>query len=319
MTLKGLCGIEGARLDNPLRKIDVVFSADYGYIPHLATAVTSLLETNKERVADIWVITDAGTTLRFQQLVEDVRHRYGLALRILPIGASSFAGLYVSGHVSWAAYSRFLIGDLLPERVSWALYLDSDLLVVSSISTILEATARQPNSPSPIVFAVPRDSGEHLEQLGFGGSRYFNSGVLLIDLKLWREEGLGHKLFEKGKEVFGRIHLWDQDVLNLVLEGRWSELPGEFNETQVKAKSDSHCIVHFVGGTKPWMVGGQHPYRADYLRYRSMTPFWPFFPKGLGKFLRKLLLPRPLQRPVRTLRKLGRKALRKLRGFQANS
>lgn len=309
---------EGSGLvDQTPRTIDVVFSADYSYLPHLATAVTSLLETNQEKVANIWVITDAGATRRFKHLVDDVASRYGFAVRNLSIDSARFARLYVSGHVSWATYARFLLGELLPHDVSRVLYLDSDLIVVSSLSEMLDFDRLGDNSSTPIVWAVARDTGEHLKPLGFTGRQYFNAGVLLVDLERWRTEKIGEELFLKGEEVFGRIHLWDQDVLNLVLENRWSELPGVFNETQVAARSDDYRIVHFVGGTKPWMVGGRHPYRNDYRRFRRMTPFWPFLPQGLGKVLRKRVLPRPLQRPVKTVRKMGRKVRRALGVFRA--
>lgn len=296
-------------------RIDVVFSADSGYVPHLATAVTSLLETNHELVSRVWVITDAGDNPKFRRFQKDIAERYEVSPIALDVDSSRFESVYVSGHVSWATYSRFLLGELLPGDVRDVLYLDSDLIVVGSLEDMLADDGRCGGLDEPIVRAVARDSGRHLEQFGFRSQQYFNAGVLLVDLDAWRREGIQAKLFRCAEDFFGKLHLWDQDVLNLVLEGRWSELGGRFNETAVYAKSPEARIIHFVGGTKPWMVGGRHPYRKEYRLYRSLTPFWPYFPQGLMRFLRKRFLPRSFQRPRRTLRRLGRRIRRLLGGI----
>ena len=297
-------------MTNPAPGLDVVFSSDRSYVPHLATAVTSLLETNRSLVTRVWVMTNAGDSRPFLRFQEDVRKRYGLKPRALHVEEEQFDRVYVSGHVSWATYARFLLGELLPLDAQAVLYLDSDLIVVGPLNGILDRSAVTPEDTRSIVRAVPRDSGHHLEEFGFRSDRYFNAGVLLVDLEQWRREGIQDQLFERAEQLFGKLHLWDQDVLNLVLEGRWSELPGHFNETALETKSADARIVHFVGGTKPWMVGGQHPYRDDYRRYRALTPFWPYVPEGLGKYLRKRVLPRPLQRPKKTLRRIGRRIRR---------
>jgi lipopolysaccharide biosynthesis glycosyltransferase len=297
-------------MTNSTPGFDVVFSSDRSYVPHLATAVTSLLETNLSLVARVWVMTNARDSRPFLRFQEDVRKRYGLKPRALHVDEDRFRSVYVSGHVSWATYARFLLGELLPIDAQTVLYLDSDLVVVGPLDGILDRSGVASGDTRPIVRAVPRDSGHHLEEFGFRSDRYFNAGVLLVDLEQWRREGIQDQLFERAEQLFGKLHLWDQDVLNLVLEDKWSELPGHFNETALETKSADARIVHFVGGTKPWMVGGQHPYRDDYRRYRSLTPFWPYMPEGLGKYLRKRFLPRPLQRPKKTLRRIGRRIRR---------
>ena len=294
--------------------LDVVFSSDRSYVPHLATAVTSLLETNLALVARVWVMTNASESRPFLRFQEDVRKRYGLEPRALHVDEQQFDRVYVSGHVSWATYARFLLGELLPADARTVLYLDSDLIVVGPLDGILDGSASASGDTRPIVRAVPRDSGHHLEEFGFRSDRYFNAGVLLVDLEQWRLEGIQNQLFQRAEQLFGKLHLWDQDVLNLVLEGKWSELPGHLNETALENKSKDARIVHFVGGTKPWMVGGHHPYRDEYQSYRALTPFWPYVPGGLGRYLRKRLLPRPLQRPKKTIRRIGRRIRRLVGG-----
>ena len=293
--------------------LDVVFAADVTYIPHLATAVTSLLETNTELVGRLFVLTDDSASEPYRRFERDIQDRYGITAEPLRITPRLLEGLYVSGHVSSATYNRFLLGDLLPPEVSTVLYLDSDLVVTGDLTSLADATKRNlEDEACPIVWAVSRDKPDHLVKFGHSGSAYFNAGVLLVNLVKWRAEAVADSLFSTARELNGQLHLWDQDVLNLVLESRWGELPGVFNETDLKQASSSARIIHFVGGSKPWMVGSSHPHKTDYDRFRSLTPFWPYQREGLGKFLVKTFVPRPLQKPRKLVRRLGRRLRRRL-------
>lgn len=304
-----------SHVSNELSKLNVVFAADRNYIPHLATAVTSLLENNFELVQRVFVMTDAGGDRRFHNFLRDIENRYGFAPEVAEINGAELQGLYTSGHVSSASYNRFLLGDLLPQEISHALYLDCDLIVAGDLTPLLQLVQRIEMTASPIVFAAARDSGNHLVPFGHSGLPYFNAGVMLVNLRAWREQQVAKKLFGIARELYGKLHLWDQDVLNLVLESDWEPLPGEFNETQLKERSENARVVHFVGGTKPWMVGGDHPYRPDYDHYRKLTEFWPYLKGGALRHLRKRFIPRPLQKPKRTLRRLGKRVRRSLGHF----
>lgn len=289
--------------------LSVVFASDEQYVPHLATAVTSLLETNREIIDRIFVITQSSATHAFRRFTQDILARYGVEVEPCPLDPSILEGLFVSGHVSQATYNRFLIGHLIPSEVDYVLYFDSDLIVVGDLSPLLRTLQVTGLNANWVVSAVARDNPYHLKQFGHSGSKYFNAGVLLVNVIEWRRRLVAENLFETAHNLFGRLHLWDQDVLNLVLEDSWAELPGEFNETALTRRDEDSVVVHFVGGTKPWMWGSNHPYRSEYDRFRSLTPYWPYRKSGLGRYLRKRFVPRGLQKP----RKLVKRSVRLLR------
>jgi len=54
--------------------------------------------------------------------------------------------------------------------------------------------------------------------------RYFNAGVMLIDIGRWRTEHVGSKAFEFTRRHLPILQQYDQDSLNAVLAGRWKEL-----------------------------------------------------------------------------------------------
>ena len=291
-------------------RLSFVFSADRTYTPHLATAVTSLLETNLALVKDVFVITPDEHSSEMSKFAGFVASTYGLNVRFVSIDSGLLTDLFVSGHISEMTYARFLMGSLLPRSLDHVVYLDSDLVVTGQLDGLAQMEKKQ--APSTVVMAVPSDSGEHLAPYGFSGDKYFNAGVLFVDLIKWRDAGIEQKLFSVGKRLFSKLHLWDQDVLNIVLQGRWAEMPAAYNQTRRSASYSESRIVHFVGASKPWTVGGDSAHKALYDRFRSLTPFWPYIPSGLGRMLFKLLVPRPLQRPRRLFRRFLRR-LRRLR------
>lgn len=290
------------------KKLSFVFAADDGYIPHLATAVTSLLETNRELVEDIWIIGDTDKTPSREKFLFYLDERYGVRPKEVSIQSNQLDGLFVSGHVSKMTYARFLLGSLLPQDLDVVVYLDSDLVITGPLAGLVECENDWP--PNAVVGAVAHDSGHHLVQFGFGGSTYFNAGVLVINLRTWRRLNLERKLIETGRSLYRKLHLWDQDVLNLVLEGRWFELPERYNRTVTKSQRDSASVVHFVGGAKPWMVGCKHPNRRDYDFFRGLTPFSPYIKSGFRRYLFKILVPRSLQKPSRLWKRTRRRVQR---------
>lgn len=302
-----------SKAQNSVPGINVVFSADAGYVPHLATAIASLMENNPKTVSRLFVLSDACSDPGFRTLADWAKARYDAALEIVAISSQALEGLFISGHVSLATYNRFLLGDVLPRELESVLYLDCDLIVTGSLEDLGEFnwSERLPaRGPKPVVAAVARDSPAHITPFGHQGENYFNAGVLLLNLSEWRKQDVARELFSTARALFGKLHTWDQDVLNLVLEDRWVELPGEFNETTaVNERNDSARIIHFAGSVKPWMVGSNHPHRRDYDSYRALTPFSPYRKEGLGRFLFKTFVPAPLQKP----RKLVKKSLKRIR------
>lgn len=292
-------------------KLSVVFSSDRKYVPHLATALASLLETNPDFVDRVFVITNESNDKAFAKLRDFVKVRYFVDLELIQISDSVLENFQVTGHISRAAYSRLLVGSLLPVEISRVLYLDCDLVVVGDISEIGALIETADPIAEPEVLAVSADSGQHLTEFGHSGEKYFNSGVMVLNLSKWRSTRAEEKLVSFATAHAGRLHLWDQDVLNVIFEHSWVEIPGWFNDTASGTDSRESRIIHFVGATKPWMVGGWHPHRVTYNFYRSQTPYYPYLKTGLGRFLRKRLLPRWLQKPSRTVRK-ARKRLSRL-------
>ncbi|WP_188945655.1 glycosyltransferase family 8 protein, partial [Polymorphobacter multimanifer] len=287
------------------------FAADRAYLPHMATALASLLVNN------------AGLAFHFHILHTDID---GEALARLTAGVphpvtsqhlpdSAFAALPVVGHLARSAYYRLFAADVID--APQALYLDSDLIVLGDLAPLLAtdlgshaigAVENPGAAPHPGLRMRP-DSG------------YFNSGVMLLGLDAWRARSLRHTVIERIRAAPHAIRFADQCGLNAVLDGDWLRLHPRHNvisnfwqpdqsdaiatfgaEAVAEAVRDP-LIVHFTGSSKPWQLNDHHPMKQRYWQYRNQTAFRSRLADDFSiKTLVRRLLPAPVERLFRQLR-----------------
>lgn len=129
-------------------------------------------------------------------------------------------------HVSKTSLLKYYIAKVLP-RLNKALYIDSDVLVLHDLNKLYNtdiegkylAVVKDPSwfFENMHVVELP------LEARGF----YFNSGVMLMNLQKFRDDGLEAKLEDYTNNNF-RTYM-DQDALNVVVGNEVALLPFEAN------------------------------------------------------------------------------------------
>lgn len=88
--------------------------------------------------------------------------------------------------------------------------------------------------------------------------RFFNTGVLLIDIERWQSENLGERALEFIRKNPDLCTLPDEHALNAVLDGNIAELSPLWNTYarprwhKIKTGSTRPVIIHHVGDNKPW-------------------------------------------------------------------
>ncbi|WP_411330853.1 glycosyltransferase family 8 protein [Desulfovibrio desulfuricans] len=177
-------------------------------------------------------------------------------------------------HVSTSAILKFELPQLL-NTIDKVLYIDGDVIVQKDISEffftdIRDSYAGVIKDMKPILKYRP----SVLTKLGIEThDGYFNSGVLLLNLKKMREDNITEMLFEYRKN--GLNFFMDQDALNVVFGNKVKyfdlyfntlmTLFEEFSIGQIKLYygiSDSSksvfdiikksYIIHFASKNKPW-------------------------------------------------------------------
>jgi lipopolysaccharide biosynthesis glycosyltransferase len=216
-----------------------------------------------------------------------------------------FENIKINLHFSVATYFRLLAADLIDEEK--LLYLDSDILVLGDISLLWDLDMdRYPLAA--VMDLIVRDF-HRLDLVESEG--YFNSGVMMMNLKVWRELDLGEKVLSYIFSNPKNIIYADQCGLNGFLKGNWLRLELKWNlqspffdkqyknlfsiwskEFDLPISTQNPTIVHFSGNQKPWNFRSQHPYKGLYWKYLNTTPFARRFSEDLKTSnLLKMLIP----------------------------
>jgi lipopolysaccharide biosynthesis glycosyltransferase len=266
----------------------IAVTIDENYVQHCGVMLLSLFENNVGEKFHVFIIHN-GITLPQQQLLKEQISLYNQKVDFFLIDENLLKNAPVSSHVSLATYYRILLPEVLPAYVSKVLFLDCDIIVRTSI---VELWNEITEDFSHLAAENPLISDEFKLALGLSPeSKYFNAGVMLINLDYWRRFELTKKSIDFIKSHKHKITFWDQDVLNNLLEGRWKEISCRWNAQEVFFHPDFDAqkigisetyynevrchpyIVHFTGSNKPWFLDVEHPYKKDYLYYKAKS-FW---------------------------------------------
>lgn len=156
-------------------------------------------------------------------------------------------------HISKDTYLRLLLPEVLADidRVIW---LDIDLLVRGDIAPLWNA-----DIGSAVLAGVVEEqmyTNGHPQNIGMKpGAKYFNAGVLVMNLAKIREQNIAEEWKRlSAKQAFRFL---DQDVINISCENKIAELSmfWNFNLYYYRKYKPQKCkakIIHFTGSEKPW-------------------------------------------------------------------
>lgn len=208
------------------------------------------------------------------------------SMGIIEMPADNKLSLPVDRHVSRATYCRILLPDLLDESIDRCLYLDSDLIVLDDILELSDLDLGDSDLAAVDDYYLIRNRILSIPDT----KRYFNAGVVMFNLQMWRSKNLANSVFEYVRDNPENLLYWDQDAMNAVLYQnrkplplRWnhqihfddclSHLPDGGKPSEMQAAMANPAIVHFVGPEKPWHYLCLHPYKDLYHKYREKTPW----------------------------------------------
>ena len=280
-----------------LSPIDICFICDDGYVMPTAVAIQSLKENGT-----------GGRRCRVHIVAADLSEECQAVLRgmsdgevsvtVVRASAQELASLHAPQEngmcvATPAALLKFSLGELLPD-LDKALYLDGDVLVRKSLAPIFDLELGEnvlAAAPDTGVMSFHRSIHDEVR-------RYFNSGVMLLDLKKMRAGGYAAKL-TAAKRSDNERALMDQDVFNRVFDGRVQSLPVRWNCLIVNlVRAFGHglfsmqafngafgtgyanlsefgqdaAIIHFSSKDKPWL-SPDVPFSKEWMEAFERSPF----------------------------------------------
>ena len=318
-----------------MKNIDILYQFNEKYAPYAGTSLTSLLKNNvhidKMRIFILGEGLSQESLKRFEDLAGQYKRELvfvdteELVTMMKDMNMPSYRG-------SYAANMRLFLSFLLPEDVDRLLYLDADTIVEGD----LDKLAGLQMGEYPVAMVLDSLVRKHKERLGFLKTEpYFNSGVMLFEMKQWKEKKCSERIAGHVKNVRAWYPSPDQDLINVVLKGEILKLEPEYNlqpallafdpvdyfktfgtvgyysYEEIKKAVNCPVIYHFFRfvGEFPWDRDNVHPDRDVFDRYLMLSPWKDYEkkPSDAGFILRmEKILYRHL--PKRTFIKLFRLA-----------
>lgn len=149
-------------------------------------------------------------------------------------------------------YMRLFIPYFIPEEIERVLYLDVDMIVLKDVATLFENNLENYVIASvldPRIITFDNSWGGVLNhnELGLSGStRYFNTGLIVMNTKKWRELNITEKIIDCIDSNKKFANYPDQYGLNVVLANQWLELSPLWNHFSTIPASEKPYLIHFV-------------------------------------------------------------------------
>jgi lipopolysaccharide biosynthesis glycosyltransferase len=258
----------------------IVLACDDTYAMPLATALRSIVEANKGNLLLEFHVLFDRFSKEMQSKVWDSLPNGSASIKWVPVDLSKFSEFSTKVHISKMTYARFLIPHVFPEDIAKVLYFDADILVLGDLGELWETDLE-----GAVLGAVEDNMNPHLK-CGYKEHAevprvrdYFNAGILMIDLKKWREERISDKCLDYLTR-FPRSPFSDQDALNYACDGLWKKLDRGWNfQDHLQQKitnidpNERPKIVHFIKSQKPWKASSLSTNASFYDSFRSRTNF----------------------------------------------
>lgn len=249
--------------------MNILVTLDSNYIYPLCVMLKSLSATNSDSYIDLYVIH---SSLKDEDFLNMENALSGCDHSVHPIAVDDdiFSGFPVLGRISKETYYRLLVGELLPKNMDRILYLDPDIVINGSLAEFYSLDLKgNVIAAATHLYGIAQTANRARLAMSTK-SCYINAGVMLIDLKRWRETIALDEILTFISKKHRNLLLADQDVVNVLFQKSTltvDERIYNLDEKTYKFFSSSFVgekridlewvrrksvIIHFNGKHKPW-------------------------------------------------------------------
>jgi len=246
-------------------KIPIVLASDDHYAPFVATVAYSILE-NTQSFIEFHVLDGGIKDTNKRKIKASLKNFDHFSMDFIDMSQFNLKRFPNMRHYSVNAFSRYFIPEILPEKKK-VLYLDVDIIARGDIKELYEQEL-DGYSLGAILEDFYEDNYKKLKSEIYpeykGGSNYFNSGVLLLDIQKFIEKKYVAELVDTTGKYADLLRCPDQDVFNIVFENNFKVLDYRFNiqidhfpllerlsfKSAMEAKANP-ILIHYTSN-KPW-------------------------------------------------------------------
>ena len=284
---------------NDTEQLNVLYSSDDNYAQHMGVSIFSLLRNNTvfENI-HLYVIDSDISPKNREKLRKVVKEFRNAEITFIPFAQwKEKLQLHMCWNISISSYARLFVAEMLPRTVDRVLYIDCDMIICKTLDELWNTRL------DGKILAAVQDSVSGATKAAVGlqaEMRYFNAGLLLINLEEWRTQKIGEKCLTFIDAHGGNVTHHDQGTLNGVLRGVFLRLPVQnnlmtihyifnrkkvleyfqeesefYSEEEISRAKKAPVILHYTPSftSRPWCKDCKHPRKGLYWENLSHTPW----------------------------------------------
>ena len=267
--------------------MNVVYSTDENYSKICMTSLYSLLESNKMiKEIEIYIIDNNLNEKTKKQFTELIK-KYNREIKFISC-KEICEELQKNNDFPVSAYARLFIQDYIKDDK--IIYIDCDTIVNGSLEELWTTKLDDywiagVQDPLPNYLKKTSEMDEN--------DRYINSGVLLINLKKWREVDFKNLVVQYITNHKKNVVHHDQGIINGICNGKILYLHPKFNlmpemismnekklkklyqmkefysQKELDEAKSKPIIIHYILKfyNRPWFKECTHPYKDKFLKF----------------------------------------------------
>jgi len=261
-------------------QVPIVFCADKNYGLYIPVIAQSVIANSSAEHEYHLIIFDCGLKPEHIAVLERMVAPYA-NFRLIVHNVNAWLkaqNLTARGYWSAAVYGRFLIPTLCAEYEK-VIYADIDFIFNSDIAELVEIDLGGAYIAGVIDICISHGYYDQQKRRDYfhevlelrDARHYINAGLLVFNIKVWREQNLVEKCLAYLRKY--KPDLQDQDAINSICRGRIKVLPqnkdcildvaalakktvytelDELRRQFNSAYNDERANLHYTGQIKPW-------------------------------------------------------------------
>lgn len=268
------------------KPLNVLVTLDEAYLPHARTMLYSLFANNSREAFRVFLVSSSVSPRAIDELRRDLGV-IGCELELISVDEQLFANAPVTPRYPKEMYYRLVAPHLLPDDCERVLYLDPDVLVINPVHELVDIDLCG-KAFAAAAHTQKTEISHQINQVRLNtDTRYFNSGVLLMDVRRARACVDVDAMFEYVACHGDTLFLPDQDVFNSLYGGAtlevddviWNYDVRNIDTYLMRSKGEATIdwvmrntsILHFCGRSKPWNERYRYRFGMLHKHYQNLA------------------------------------------------
>lgn len=266
--------------------MNYLFCFDSNYTVPANCSIFSLLENSDEKI-NIYIMNKDYADHNFLS-IKVLNHKNLNSINLSQVNLSEYDFPNIFGtHVSEATYYRLFLQDYILDDIDFITYVDCDVFAIRNPKHLLQKHIENMKLNDKTISVCPENSliDYGINELSLKSNKYFNAGVMIIDMKKWKTNDLKNKFLKIMYEYQQKLLFWDQDILNIYFDGDFESMDDYLNlKFDMERINESNLstnvsLIHYSGKFKPWSIEGAVNNHSEHFQsiYRNLYERKYFF------------------------------------------